>query len=271
MAQPDPSPRRPVPGRPTGAVQGASARSGQIGDAGADVAADVLRRAARVRDDSGHEVLATVLAASPVGLQALSNALMDVYRIHQDQAAFALLFELNVRPFSVIAARMMRMVGCRADVNDILQDAFISIYRYPSRFRAETPHAFRNWAYSIIRNTIYRHAQRDAREGVPVDTLAETLSDAGRASPLRQTAEAEAGDRCQRTYLTLLWLYLEIFDRELKPRDQMALRLVEVEELGYREAAMALGIKLENFKMVVCRARKKIFRGLVRVLGTRQP
>lgn len=269
MAQPDSSPRHPDEG-------GAAPEPARVAPGGsaalAEVPAETLRRAARIRAETGHRMLGSVLdGGGPIGLQALNNALMDVYRVHQDQAAFALLFELNVRPFSVIAARLMRMVGCRADANDILQDAFISIYRYPTRFRAETPHAFRNWAYSIIRNTIYRHAQRSAREALPVDTLAETLSDAGRGSPARSAEEAEAAGHCQQTYLTILWLYMEIFEQELKERDREALRLVEVEALGYREASERLGIKLENFKMVVCRARKKIFRGLVRVLGTRQP
>jgi DNA-directed RNA polymerase specialized sigma24 family protein len=67
----------------------------------------------------------------------------------------------------------------------------------------------------------------------------------------------------------LLCLYNDIFERDLKPRDRLALQLVEVDRLGYREAAQQLGIRLENFKMIVCRARKKIFQSLVRTLGTR--
>ena len=38
-----------------------------------------------------------------------------------------------------------------------------------------------------------------------------------------------------------------------------ALHKVEVENLSYKAAAASMGIRLENFKMVVCRARKKIF------------
>ena len=53
-----------------------------------------------------------------------------------------------------LAARIMRMTGSRADPNDVLQEAFLAIYRYPTRFRAEKPNAFRNWSYSISRNTV---------------------------------------------------------------------------------------------------------------------
>ena len=44
-----------------------------------------------------------------------------------------------------------------------------------------------------------------------------------------------------------------------------ALHLVEVEEQSYREAAADLGIKLENLKMVIFRARRKIHRSMRRV------
>ena len=59
-------------------------------------------------------------------------------------------------------------------------------------------------------------------------------------------------------------------ERELG-RTRLALELVEVRGLGYRDAAAVLEIRVENFKMVVCRARKKIFASIVRVLGTRSP
>jgi hypothetical protein len=41
--------------------------------------------------------------------------------------------------------------------------------------------------------------------------------------------------------------------------------MVEVDESSYREAAAALGIKLENLKMVIFRARRKIHRSMRRV------
>jgi len=43
--------------------------------------------------------------------------------------------------------------------------------------------------------------------------------------------------------------------------------MVEVEDVSYRDAAEALGIRLENLKMVIFRGRRKIFRGLARSLG----
>ena len=47
--------------------------------------------------------------------------------------------------------------------------------------------------------------------------------------------------------------------------------MVEVEDRSYREVSEALNIKLENLKMVIFRARKKIFRNLERSLNALSP
>ncbi len=237
-----------------------------------EVPPGAMALARRLAEQTGHPLLATVVSgASNADFQAFNNALMDTYRVHGSVEAFSLLFELNTRPFSLIAARIMRMTSCRAELGDILQETFLAIYRYPTRFCPDKPNAFRNWSYSIIRNTIYRHLQVSAREGIPVDMLAEILPDERALSPVTESENAESGERCQRVYELLLCLYADIYERDLKPRDRLALRLVEIDGLGYRQAADTVGVRLENFKMIVCRARKKIFQSLVRTLGTRQP
>src|SRR5262245_11138221 len=237
-----------------------------------EVPASALLQARRLADETGHVLLNRVLSAGPrVEFQALNNALMDLYRERSSTAAYSLLFELNMRPFTMIATRILRLTNCRADLGDILQETFLAIYRYPSRFCPDKPNAFRNWSYSIIRNTIYRHLQVDAREAVPVDLVYDILPDDRAACPAAESENAESDERCQRVYGLLLCLYAHIYEHDLKPRDRLALRLVEVERMAYRDAADVLGCKLENFKMIVCRARKKIFASLVRVLGSRRP
>jgi RNA polymerase sigma factor (sigma-70 family) len=165
-----------------------------------EVSAGALSRAEALAEETGHELLTGLLARSgTVELQPLNNALMDVFRVHGHLEAFTLLFELNSRPFSVIASRIMRMTGCRGELSDILQEAFLAIYRYPTRFCPDKPNAFRNWSYSIIRNTIYRHLQTASREAVPVDVLAEILADESAVSPALESEQAETAVRRQRT------------------------------------------------------------------------
>jgi len=231
-----------------------------------------LERARRLALETEHALLNRVVAAgSRLEFQALNNALMDLYRERGSIPAYSLLFELNMRPFTMIATRILRLTNSRADLGDILQETFLAIYRYPSRFCPDKPNAFRNWSYSIIRNTVYRHLQVDAREAVPVDLVYDILPDDRAACPSAGYETAESDERCQRVYGLLLCLYAEIYEHDLKPRDRLALRLVEVEHMAYRDAADVLGCKLENFKMIVCRARKKILAALVRVLGSRRP
>ncbi len=231
---------------------------------------ELAARAARIAEEIDHALLDRALEGTPL-LQPLNNALMDVFRVHQRIDAYTLLFELNLRPFSLIASRIMRMTGCRSDLHDILQETFLAIYRYPSKFCPEKPNAFRNWSYSIIRNTIYRHLHDNGREGIPADSLAEILADEHAESPPLATEHAESEWRCRHVYKLLLELYSYAYHHELKPRDRLALELVEIQGMGYRDAAEELGIRLENFKMIVCRARKKILQCMIRVLGTRKP
>ena len=263
MAQPSPSPSPQE--RPNG-------RGARTLAAPEYVTADEVERARVVAETTRHGLL---LDAVALGLacekQALDNALMDTFREQRSVAAFTLLFELNVRSFTLVANRIMRLTGSRADPNDILQEAFLAIYRYPSRFCPDKPNAFRNWSYSIIRNTVYRSLQKQSRDGIPAEMLADVLEDDSAASPLDASAEHEADEACRKVYGLLLVLYAQAYETELKDRDRLALTLVEVDGLGYREAADQLEIRLENFKMVVCRARKKIHQYMVRVLGTRLP
>ena len=57
----------------------------------------------------------------------------------------------------------------------------------------------------------------------------------------------------------------------LSERERRALHLVEVDGVSYRQAATSLGIKLENLKMVIFRARKKIHRAMRRVFDGLPP
>ena len=72
---------------------------------------------------------------------------------------------------------------------------------------------------------------------------------------------------CSRTYLMYLRMYIAAYQL-LSSRERSALHMVEVEGKPYKAAAAALEIRLENLKMVIFRARKKILRTLDRVLTT---
>ncbi|MFT5287367.1 MAG: DNA-directed RNA polymerase specialized sigma24 family protein, partial [Planctomycetota bacterium] len=55
---------------------------------------------------------------------------------------------------------------------------------------------------------------------------------------------------------------------ELRPRDQRALHLVEVEERSYIEAGEILGVGRSNMKMIIFRARKRMAASMAKAMGS---
>lgn len=197
---------------------------------------------------------------------ALSTRLMEVFRVHQSRVAFGLLYELNRHHLLLHVAARLRRYQSKADASDVLQEVFVNVYRYPHRFDAARDDAFRVWTATIVRNTVLKHLRSLSRSGraeVPIEDLPEQPQPGG-CEPLRGVIQSESQAECNRVFVLYLHLYLSFY-RMLSEREQRAIHLVEVDGLSYRDAAGELGIKLENLKMVVFRARRKIHRSMRRV------
>jgi RNA polymerase sigma-70 factor (ECF subfamily) len=191
---------------------------------------------------------------------------MEIFRVHQSRGAFGLLYELNRQHLYMHVASRLRRYQSKADANDVLQEVFVNVYRYPHRFDAARDDAFRVWTATIVRNTVLKHLRSLSRSGraeVPIEDLPEQPQPAC-DEPLRGVIQSESLEECNRVYVTYLHFYLSFY-RMLSEREQRAIHLVEVEARSYRDAARELGIKLENLKMVVFRARRKIHRSMRRV------
>ena len=203
---------------------------------------------------------------------ALSTRLMELFRIHTSRTCFGLLYELNSAAILLHVAQRLRRYHSRADAGDLLQEVFFNIYRYPSRFDCRREDAFRVWTATIVRNTVLKHLRSLSRSGraeVPFEDLSEQ-PETGEVEPLGGVIQRESEGRCQDVYVLYLHLYLQLY-RQLSEREQRALHFVEVEGVSYREAALRLGIKLENLKMVIFRARRKINRAMRRVFEGSPP
>ncbi|MEL6430280.1 MAG: sigma-70 family RNA polymerase sigma factor [Planctomycetota bacterium] len=210
---------------------------------------------------------------------AVSTALMDAFRRamadqRSGRAVFGLLYELNASHLIVQVAGRLRRYGSKADPGDVLQEVFFNVYRYPHRFDAARDDAFRVWSAMIVRNTVLKHMRsRRTGGGNGREVGFEDLSDQSVAdghTPLTGALEREESAQAARAYVTYLQLYLEFYSM-LSDRERRALHLVEVERTSYREAAEDLGIKLENLKMVIFRARRKIHRAMRRVFDGLAP
>ncbi len=203
---------------------------------------------------------------------AVSTRLMELYRRCASRACFGLLYELNSHHLLQQVTSRLRRYQSKADPGDVLQEVFFNIYRYPHRFNCEREDAFRVWTATIVRNTVLKHLRslgRSGRAEVAFEDVPE-VPEVVASSPLRGVIEQESARECHRVYLTYLHLYLRFYSM-LSERERRAIHLVEVEGCSYREAASELGIKLENLKMVIFRARRKIHRSMRRVFDGLPP
>ena len=197
----------------------------------------------------------------------LSTALMDGFRKSSGRAVFGLLYELNAGHLIVQVAGRLRRYGSKADPGDVLQEVFFNVFRYPHRFDASRADAFRVWTAMIVRNTVLKHMRSRSTGGGRMEIALEDLTQQpvdGAHTPLSGVLDTEASEECSRAFIVYLQLYMQFYSM-LSERERRALHLVEVDGVSYREAAEDLGIKLENLKMVIFRARRKIHKAMRRV------
>lgn len=198
----------------------------------------------------------------------VSTSLMDCYKTSGDPQVFALLYELNRASFLQAIQSKLRRSFHHIDSNDVLQEVFLNIYRYPHRFHPDRADAFRGWGHRIARNTLLKFLKGATRLAVfrGMDEDVAPPEDLRSRRPDRAVSDAESAKVVNTAYVLYLQLYLLHFGK-LSPRERRALTLVEVDGTSYRDAAADLGIRLENLKMVIFRGRRKIYRGMERTLG----
>lgn len=198
---------------------------------------------------------------------AVSTQLMETYRVSGSKDAFTLLYELNHEDFLKIIYHHLRRACFPLDASDILQEVFFNVYRYPFKFKPERPTAFRNWTHSIIRNTVLKHSRRAQRDRVLPLGMSGSAADEDRQvlepvdtharQPVDEVADEESAQNLVRAYQLYLHFYIQAY-RLLTPREKRVLHMVEVQGLAYRDIAEQLDVRVENMKMIVFRARRKI-------------
>jgi len=198
----------------------------------------------------------------------VSTCLMDSYKDTADSHVFALLFELNRASFLYAIQCNLRRSYHQVDAQDVLQEVFLNIYRYPHRFQADKADAFRGWGHRIARNTLLKFLKGATRLSrfQAIDEEVTQPEDLRSRRPDRKASDAESATVVNHAYLMYLQLYMLHYAR-LTMKERRALSMVEVEGYSYRDAAAELGIRLENLKMVIFRGRRKIFRGMERSLA----
>jgi RNA polymerase sigma-70 factor (ECF subfamily) len=124
-----------------------------------------------------------------------------------------------------------------SDAEDLVHDALVRAYEKRASFRPE--HNLRGWLMSILHNIF-------------VDGTRARHAEAQRLARMSELAEQQLSPS-QDHYVRLCQVRQAFI--ELPDEQRAALHLVAIEELGYAEAAAALGIPIGTLMSRVARAR----------------
>jgi RNA polymerase sigma-70 factor, ECF subfamily len=199
----------------------------------------------RIRPSSGAatDQLARQKPASPAALTE-----PDAIRLAQagNAAAFEFLYHLHSRR---VYALCLRMVGNPADAEDLMQEAFLQLYRKIATFRGES--AFSTWLHRMTVNVVLMRLRKKL---LPTDSLEETLEpDAENSGPKRDVGAPDlrlsgAVDRVN----------LERSIEKLPPGYRTVFVLHDVQGYEHNEIADIMGCSVGNSKSQLHKARTRL-------------
>jgi RNA polymerase sigma-70 factor (ECF subfamily) len=178
-----------------------------------------------------------------------------------DQGAFNLLVLKYQRKVLRLVSRLIRDP---AEVEDVVQEAFIKAYRALPQFRGDS--AFYTWLYRIAVNTAKNHLVSLGKQPIPMTDLTsdeeDTESfDSGAVVVDNQTPES----------LLLSRQIAETVNRSIEalpPDLRAAITLREIEGLSYEEIAEAMNCPIGTVRSRIFRAREFIAAELRPLLDT---
>jgi DNA-directed RNA polymerase specialized sigma24 family protein len=187
----------------------------------------------------------------------IETALMALFRDERDENAFQALYDYSRGQLLVWVQNLIGPRRREPDPLEVLQDAYVNIYRYAGSFRDEDTRSFRVWSRTIVGNLVRR--ARQPRLARSLDALPEGISEPvdRRASPAEELVRGEDVRSMARAWLTVLLQYAAAYDR-LSARDKLALDMIEVQGLSYAEAGARLCVGNSNMKMIMFRSRRRI-------------
>jgi len=158
--------------------------------------------------------------------------------------------ELFRRHRGRVHASLYRVLGTNRDMDDLLQEAFLQVFRSLRSWRAEASLA--TWIDRVAVRVAYRHLSQRGRR-VPTDALHDDDGDV--ASPL-EVVDLGRGARRQLARDGVKRLYA-VLD-ELGAAARLAFTLHEIDGRPLADVAALVGSSVTATKLRVWRARKKV-------------
>lgn len=164
-------------------------------------------------------------------------------------AAFEELLEKHQRR---LVMALERMVGNRAQAEDLAQDVFLRVFNARERYIPTAK--FSTWLYTITHNVASNSLRKSSRRkevnlisspsgSMPVRPLDTMAKDKSNLMPARLADQKEMEVVIQEAIQTL------------GPRQRMAMTLSKFEGMSYNEIAEAMGISPQAVKSLLSRAR----------------
>ncbi|MBL8037965.1 RNA polymerase sigma factor [Nitrospira sp. CMX1] len=183
------------------------------------------------------------------------DAQLVVRSLKQDHEAFGQLID---RHASTIINLAYRMVGDRAEAEDLAQEAFLTAFKALATFRADAK--FSTWLYRIAVNKCkdWLRAKRPGmgQHDVDIDEMLD-VHVADEQTPERLLSQQQVAQELDQAIQRLPPLYREAFV------------LKHLEGLSYEEMEEILGVNSDTLKMRVYKGRVQLSRDLVALNSAR--
>jgi RNA polymerase sigma-70 factor (ECF subfamily) len=139
---------------------------------------------------------------------------------------------------------LFRILGSNRDMEDLVQEAFLELFRSIARFRGDSTLA--TWAATIATRVAWAHIERRRPPTTALELVPEPAADQPRADQ-----QAASRDAARRLYAAL---------EKLPAAHRVPFALAAIEGLPLREVAELTGSTLVATKTRVWRARREIER-----------
>jgi RNA polymerase sigma-70 factor (ECF subfamily) len=182
--------------------------------------------------------------------------------VARDERAFNELVQAYGRR---VSALVMRMLGNRAEAEDLTQEVFVQVFKAIGTFRGESK--LSTWIYRIAVNLCKNRSKylrvRHANEQDELEAVAERipLGDAQKANVahIERPDEAMAGRQIEKIVQDAIL--------KIEPAFRECLILRDVEELSYEEIEQITGLAAGTVKSRIFRARAQLKEIVERELG----
>ncbi len=163
-----------------------------------------------------------------------------------DHEAFSVLVERYTNMFFTAA---YRMCGQQDDAEDIVQDAFLKLWKNPSLWDPTRGAKFSTWFYRVVTNQAIDHT-RKKKPVYTSDTLDQHEDE--RTGQLEELANREQNE------------ILETAIQSLPERQKTALNLCFYEGVSNKEAADIMGVGVKALESLLMRAKSGLKDELIR-------